>query len=1033
MLKSVKELEQEKCFGCGACYNICPKHAIGMEDTLGEGFLYPSINEDSCVECGLCVRVCPAINRWNEGKTAEPQAYAIKSNKEIAEKCSSAGVFGVVAEYIYSRGGWICGAVFDKSFNVCHILTNEWDTIQKMKKSKYVQSNIGNIYVSIKEKLIANELVLFSGTPCQVAGLHTFLGQDYKNLITIDLLCHGVPSPGMWRKYLDQNYVVDQIENIDFRYRGSAGISGSQFLRVTYKDGRETVRDKTEDLFCQHFSKNIGLRKSCANCQYAVLPRAGDISIGDFWGAPQIVPDMADGDKISVVYVNSDKGKDIFNQVYRRFSVIKEISAEDALTKNRAGMKLRLHKNRSSFFKDVKNMNFNAAVKTNLNPDQYDAVITGPTFNFNYGATMTYYALYTFLKKSDYKTAVICGNKDLERKDFVAEFYKRNFCCIPTANNSKKNISWMADRVIVGSDQVWNYELFKNKGYFGSFFEEDIKLISYASSFGFDYLTLYKNSAEVYPEINKLMKRFSDVSVRERVGVDICRTEFEIDAEPVLDPVFILDEEDYNVLIANKSKEISYPFCVSYFLSSTEQSNNLLRYVSENLGLPIANMGAGNPERWIVQNEKTEGGCIPNVTVEDWLYYIKNSRFVVTNSFHCVCLSIIFRKNFLVMQKSWGLSRITSLLTALGLEDRLIESFDEINDKKYLLEREIDYDEVYVKLNELKRKSKSWLIDAMEAPSRISINRKSEQEKLNSADYNFKETQNIWEYLDLLKEHSNDYILASCTNGSVNDSAAQTIKRFCKEVMLGHNSTGLVEQINPNLLLNHPDGIKAKGNGKVNCRTLGIKFSDNGLIKLKETPHTVYSVSFDWTTDSASGKFKIQLGAAPWDSLTDYIDIDINNQHGHYENIYMSSDQIQKFMSDELQIRTDEVQGVLNIYNLKIEEGNRPTRSWINEMALHGFAMIMDTGSNYMNVSAASIGKIKYSFEDTGFLIEYSNGGYKSCKPITEVYIEADGKRNIYPCEGKGTYIYLYSKKDKKVIDIAFIKSDNNAMTIIHS
>ena len=326
-MKSVRELNQEKCFGCGACYNICPKNAIEMKDTIEEGFLYPSVNKASCVECGLCVKACPAINRWNEGKTINPQTYAIKSDKKTADKSSSAGVFAVVAEYVYSCGGWVCGAVFDEQFNVCHVLTNDWNVIQKMKKSKYVQSNTGNIYVKIKEKLVANELVLFSGTPCQVAGLYTFLGRDHENLITMDVICHGVPSPGMWRKYLDQNYDIDQIENMDFRYKGSTNFWGSQFLKISFKDGSEMVRDNVEDLFYQYFLKNLGLRKSCESCQYAVLPRVGDVSSADFWGAPKIAPDLVDGSRIAIVFINSNKCRGVFNHVYRRFRTVREVTS----------------------------------------------------------------------------------------------------------------------------------------------------------------------------------------------------------------------------------------------------------------------------------------------------------------------------------------------------------------------------------------------------------------------------------------------------------------------------------------------------------------------------------------------------------------------------------------------------------------------------------------------------------------------------------------------------------------------------------
>lgn len=1031
-MKSIAEMQIENCYGCGGCEKVCPKSAISMRDINGEGFLYPVLDNNKCIECGLCTKKCPALVRYKGEQTFYPHSFAIKSNSDIAEKSSSAGVFSVFAEYMHSKGGWVCGAVYDEAFNVYHVLTKELDVIQQMKKSKYVQSNLKNVYGEIREKLENSENVFFSGTPCQVAGLMNFLGKEYSNLLTMDIVCHGVPSPGLWRKYLDENYDITTIKNIDFRHKGFEGLYGSQFLKIVYNDGKEVISDNTEDFYYTHFQAKLGLRKSCGNCQYAVSPRVGDVSTGDFWGAPKVRPDLLDGKKISILLLNTFKGRKIFEELKERFELCSEISFADALNSNRNGVKSYMHPKRESFFKDVNAMTFNDAVKKNLFPERYDIIIFGPTFNNNYGAIMTYFALYKLLENQGYKVALACRPNDEKRTTDTSAFLLKHVKTVAKTKAYYKHYSWMSDMILLGSDQVWNYKLFgggkNNNEFFLDFCDENTKKVSYASSYGMNYLTTYNGKQSAYPLHNKLMKRFDYVSVREKDGVDISEREFDVQAEYVLDPVFLLDSSIYSKLANEAINKPKTPYLVSYFLTASDQFNALLQYTSEYLNLDMVNMGTGEKHLIEEQSKKTIGGCCADLIVEEWINNIKNSEFVVTDSYHCMCFSIIFRKNFVIIQKHWGLSRIVSLLELLGLEERRIGSFDEIKQKQYLLKQKIDYDKVYDKLNKKIAESLGWLNNAILSPKKVVVCRKSA-----NVNNSLKSTKHIIEYFEKLSEHIDDYVIISCVHGADGVNApAMLIKQFGQSIMHKSNHYGFIENVGANLLSDNAQTVCAKGNGGENSRTLGIKISAYGLKQLKEKEHSVFTISFDWETTANQGQFKIQMASTPWDDLTGYITIAPDKKSGHYENIYMTSDQFKKFESDELQVRVDNMNGEVIIKDLKIEVGNRATRPWIKQSSIHGFGMIFDNENDYMNVSTTSMANIAYSLDDVKFLVEYQNEGYRNCSPNSEIYIEVAGSRYIYPCEAKGTYFFVYSKEMKEIVDISFVKYDDYNMQLEH-
>ena len=297
---------KENCCGCGACVQICPRHCIEMvRDT--EGFLYPKLRKEECTGCLKCESVCP----WH-GNTSERLPLCdygiINENEEIREQSSSGGVFYVLAKKIIENDGVVFGACFDENNMVRHDLSEDLEGILKFLGSKYVQSEIGSVYSQVKEYLLNGRYVLFSGTPCQVLGLKNYLKKDYEKLLTIDCICHGVPSPLVWEKYLSE--IVDTSKKIKVVFRDKSEGWYGYHVCIRSVDGGILYKQKwTSDPYMQLFVSDYSLRPSCYNCPAKVGKSGSDITLGDFWGVDKTLPDMYDNKGTSLVLANTQKGK----------------------------------------------------------------------------------------------------------------------------------------------------------------------------------------------------------------------------------------------------------------------------------------------------------------------------------------------------------------------------------------------------------------------------------------------------------------------------------------------------------------------------------------------------------------------------------------------------------------------------------------------------------------------------------------------------------------------------------------------------
>ena len=282
-MKKIDTLEKKDCSGCMACMNICPKNAIMMKEDKN-GFKYPKIDEKLCIDCGLCSKACPVINKLKEN-LYNIKVYACKNKDEnIRKKSSSGGLFTLFAKYILDQEGVVFGAKYDENLRVIHDYIEKDDNINEFRGSKYVQSDINSTYAKAKKFLSNGRKVLFTGTPCQIEGLITYLGKNYSNLYTQDFICHGVPSPKVWKKYLDYKKEKCGEDPIKVNFRDKEVLGWSNFqVKYKYKSKDEIVHHD-DDYYMNFFLRNYDLRESCYNCHFKKIRRNSDLTIADFLG-----------------------------------------------------------------------------------------------------------------------------------------------------------------------------------------------------------------------------------------------------------------------------------------------------------------------------------------------------------------------------------------------------------------------------------------------------------------------------------------------------------------------------------------------------------------------------------------------------------------------------------------------------------------------------------------------------------------------------------------------------------------------------
>ena len=367
-----------QCYGCQACEQACPKHCITMVPNY-EGFLFPKIDFDACIDCGLCEKVCPA----SEGNPAKIQNCLSTEvfagwNNDLNEvlKSTSAAIFPLLAEGILNKGGVVYGCAWDFEDEIYakHIRISDLNELYKLRGSKYVQSSLESTFIQVKEDLKNEINVLYSGTPCQIAGLKLFLQKDYENLITIDLVCHGVPSSKMLSAYV--NYIErrfnSKISSLNFRDKRKSGWR-SYVSWKNVKTGKKTYRLGGSEPYLYGFYNEYFSRESCYNCKFSNSNRPGDITLSDYWGIEKAHPDLKAKHKygINMIMCNSLKGSNLLKDVESNITLVnsKLIYAQNG---NHRLVKCgKRPKKRDYVYKDLDDKGFEYMIRTYLRPPNY--------------------------------------------------------------------------------------------------------------------------------------------------------------------------------------------------------------------------------------------------------------------------------------------------------------------------------------------------------------------------------------------------------------------------------------------------------------------------------------------------------------------------------------------------------------------------------------------------------------------------------------------------------------------------------------
>jgi len=332
----IKITNKSECCGCCACVDACNHKAITLKNDI-EGFWYPEVDVDKCNDCGLCENVCPIINKAKEERYAVAKVFAAYNNDETVRiDSTSGGIHSALANVMYDRNAYVCGAVYNADYTVSHITSSERKMLPKIRSSKYLQSSMEGQFLEIRRLLRAGEEVFYCGTPCQVHALYNYLRKPYPNLTTCDFICRGVNSPKVFLSYMHMLEKQYGSKATEIKFKNKKWGWHNFSMRVNFANGQQYCKDRWHDLFFIGYLQSGNFaRPSCYDCQFKGFPQKADITLADFWGIEKIDPSMDQDKGTSLVMVNSDKGMELFNAIKENIKW-KEFSMEDARKGNPA-------------------------------------------------------------------------------------------------------------------------------------------------------------------------------------------------------------------------------------------------------------------------------------------------------------------------------------------------------------------------------------------------------------------------------------------------------------------------------------------------------------------------------------------------------------------------------------------------------------------------------------------------------------------------------------------------------------------------
>lgn len=672
------------CSGCSACKYACKKGAIVIKESE-EGFYTPSVIEEKCTRCKKCVRACPILNFKFQIYNNDSKYYAAQASKNLCASSSSGGVFSLLANYILKNGGVVFGAKWSKDkTKVIHGYITKFEEIPFLQGSKYVQSDISTTFPIIKDFLKQRKHVLFTGTSCQVDGLKKYLGSEYDDLIIyVDFVCNGVPSNKVLQKYLRDVIIKSPkeiVQDIKFRIKDQGWYSRSIKIKTSRT---EYCIPNFKSLYMQAFFKGLSTNRICTVCPYATLRKISDITLGDFWEIKSFDAALDDNSGTSFVSVNSIKGKKVLNDISKELRTLKEVPVEWMTRLNTNLIRPIRHHNREQFFYNLDKKNFQNNYSECIR-DFSDCIIYNDCItDINYGAILTAYALQEVITNLGYFVKLL-NTQRVKFPNYLGSFghlFARDYLHLTEITQDEEkffSLNGKTKYFIVGSDQVWRTKYW-NKDLdrvLLSFVESHNIRASVAASFGLD---VFEGNERHHGLFERELPKFNKISVRELSGVEICKKEFGVDAEWILDPVFILDRACY-VHLASKSK-INFSGKIVYYGWEFDKTKHLLLEICEYLSNRYS-------KKFEVIDITSAG-----LSVEEWLSAIRSCDLVVTNSYHGLCFSIIFKKKFLCFNDI-GEGRFNTLCQILPLSDHVYQDICDVNISKFL-ESKLDYNAIY--------------------------------------------------------------------------------------------------------------------------------------------------------------------------------------------------------------------------------------------------------------------------------------------------------------------------------------------------
>lgn len=711
------------CTGCGACASVCPVSAISMEHD-DEGFIKARIDHDACVKCGKCESTCPVMHP--DYSNDEPVCHAMAATDDERELSSSGGIFPVLAKSVLAENGVVFGAAWNDDFSVSIRGVEDEEGLGTLRSSKYVQSSTEQTFNEVKKHLGDGRRVLYSGCPCQIAGLKASLGELFndKNLLTVEVICHGAPPAKVLRDYLDEEFGIDNVTHIAFRDKKTFGWGVAE--KVDLSDGSTSLHYASTSPFMKAFNPCLIMGRACGICPFAHLPRQADISLGDFWGIGKSRPDLNDWKGLSAVLVSSQRGKRAFDLLPDGTLLTDEVVPIEYASEINKTIYQPFENNpgRKHFFSSYGMYPFTTLTDSALN-HYYDIGIVGLWYGINYGSILTYYALYEVLRKIGKDPVMLpkpngMWSECFDDPESLAQKFINKRCNVFQPYPSLGEYVFANDNCkafIVGSDVVWSYDVCGrevDQFFFLDWVKRNHKKIAYAASIGSG---LGENTKYVSEAIREL-QQFDALSVREEDGVKVLNdlTGRE-DVRRVLDPVFLYGAEAFSAIADDATDWIAPEGCLfSYILQSglVKEKREWVSLIADHLGVePVV---IGNASDYDAARSLIGPDAVLGISVESWIKSIRDSKFYFGDSYHGLCFALMYHVPFMVAYREGSPTRLRSesLLSLLGLEERLVTNADATDEEILaIVNKEIDWDAVDAALAKEVASSLAWLSDAV--------------------------------------------------------------------------------------------------------------------------------------------------------------------------------------------------------------------------------------------------------------------------------------------------------------------------------